>query len=124
MPGTLYSCRPDAWAIIKITEPREESIYKVLAGWHGGFPNGPAWRINSGIVRADNAGDHFVVHGYSGSTYLCWNDAYGTSSLAHSVFLSLVAQLGASNVKLEMLDKEVALLWLQQASQIERTLQN
>ena len=39
---------PDSWVVLKITA-ETGVIYKVLAGWSGGYLDGDSWRLNSGI---------------------------------------------------------------------------
>ena len=102
-------CRPDVWAIVKITGPLEPPIYKVLAGWYGGFAGSNSWRINSGIVRVDQTADEVVISGYSGSTYHCSKGAYRTSALSHSVYAGLAEQAALEGVQVEILDKKFAL---------------
>lgn len=68
--------RPDCWVIVKITRP-EETIYKVLGGWAGGYLYGNSWRMNSGIVRHEKIGDYYHFFGQSGSEYKCYEDAEG-----------------------------------------------
>jgi hypothetical protein len=66
---------PDSWVIVKITGP--ETIYKVLAGWSGSYLYGTSWQLNSGIVKVEEDGDHFLFSGHSGSVYKCHKDCYG-----------------------------------------------
>ena len=50
---------PDNWVVLKITNTKrsgntgygrtEQVLYKVLAGWGGGYLDGDSWRMNSGI---------------------------------------------------------------------------
>lgn len=61
---------PDNWVIIKIKHPKE-IMYKILAGWSGGYLDGDSWRMNSGIVKVQEEGNHILFHGYSGSVYKC-----------------------------------------------------
>jgi len=67
---------PDNWVILKITAP-EETLYKVLAGWSGGYLDGDSWKINSGIVSVSLQDDYWLFAGYSGSIYQCWQGRYG-----------------------------------------------
>ena len=61
---------PDRWAIIKIITPKE-TLYKVLAGWKGGFADPDYWKLNSGITKIEQDEHGFHYHGYSGSVYQC-----------------------------------------------------
>jgi hypothetical protein len=68
--------RPDKWVVLKLTRG-EETSYKVLGGWRGGYLEGDSWRMNSGILGVEEKDHYFWFHGHSGSTYLCHKDAYG-----------------------------------------------
>ena len=64
---------PDAWTILKFsgTGISEGPMYKVLAGWYGGYLGADSWRLNSGISSVDDDGDCYLFHGHSGSVYQC-----------------------------------------------------
>lgn len=66
---------PDNWVVVKITTEKE-TLYKVLAGWSGGYLYGDSWQLNSGIVRVEKEGDYFLFYGYSGSCYKCHKEGY------------------------------------------------
>lgn len=68
---------PHNWVILHIKQPKPEPIYKVLAGWSGGYLDGDYWRMNSGIKSVEVEGDNFIFHGHSGSSYTCHKDNYG-----------------------------------------------
>jgi hypothetical protein len=69
---------PDSWVVIKMTN-KDQTFYKVLGGWSGGYLNGSSWRLNSGITRAeyDASNDRWKFYGSSGSVYNCWPESYG-----------------------------------------------
>lgn len=73
---------PDSFVIfsLDVTDvmPDRPIMHKLLAGWSGGYLDGDAWRINSGITYTEFnspeledvlAGDHISVYGSSGSRY-------------------------------------------------------
>lgn len=66
---------PDNWVVIFING--NDPHYRVLGGWSGGYLQGDSWRMNSGIVRAEQDGDHYKFYGSTGSCYVCHKDAYG-----------------------------------------------
>lgn len=69
--------RPDNWVIVKITN-EEEPLYKILAGWSGGYLYGDSWKLNSGITEVALDGENEILfHGYSGSVYRCRRNAEG-----------------------------------------------
>jgi len=66
---------PDNWVVLKITVDGT-TLYKVLAGWSGGYLNGDAWRMNSGITRVEDHETYYSFYGSSGSVYKVWKDGY------------------------------------------------
>lgn len=61
---------PDVWVIVEISgEDVEETYYRVLAGWYGGYAWGDFWKMNSGITKIVEHIHFFEVHGSSGSIY-------------------------------------------------------
>jgi hypothetical protein len=62
---------PDNWVVVKFPDH-----YRVLAGWSGGYLSGDSWRLNSGIVRAEQDGQYWYFYGASGSYYSCRKGAY------------------------------------------------
>lgn len=80
---------PDVWVIVKITVADEAPIYKILAGWYGGFAGSNSWKLSSGIASIEVDPDfpeqtHY--HQASGSTYITNSCNYGFSSMTSSMF--------------------------------------
>lgn len=75
---------PDRWVIVKITNP-EETFYKVLVGWSGGFLDGDSWRMNSGIADIEIRDESYVFIGESDSRYYCHREGYGMNNIMHSI---------------------------------------
>lgn len=69
---SLYT--PDNFVILKIKNG-EETAFKVLAGWSGGYLDGDSWKMNSGITKVEMDGDYYLFHGYTGSVYKCHKDS-------------------------------------------------
>lgn len=86
---------PDAWVILKITT-ESETLYKVLAGWHGGYLNSDYWKLNSGITNIIDKDKYYEIHGYSGSVYLCYKSMERLTSLTGSVLSSFQKQISES----------------------------
>ncbi len=106
---------PDVWVILKITPSDDASIYKVLAGWHGGLTEPDTWRLNSGIVSVEETSNELLFRGHSGSIYACNKATYCTSSLMQSVYESWVEKAPEIEEWVEMLDRQTALSlqWLE-----------
>lgn len=89
---------PDSWVIIKI-ENGDEPIYKVLAGWHGGYAGSDEWRLNSGITSYEISDTMVVFRGYSDSVYYVKQRNEGMTSLMSSVYNDMYKKAAAVNVK-------------------------
>ena len=101
----VYS--PDVWVILKIAAVDEEPIYKILAGWYGGFAGSNSWKLSSGIttVEPDLEFDQIHYHQSSGSTYICGAHTYGFSSLTQSMFNNWAKQSEENNFTIEVMPK-------------------
>jgi hypothetical protein len=64
---------PDNWVVIKV----DEDLYKVLAGWSGGYLDSDCWKLNSGITKVEEDGEYWLFIGNSGSVYQCHKEGYG-----------------------------------------------
>lgn len=62
---------PDNWVILKINHT-DKNVYKILAGWSGGYLDGDRWRISSDISKFEEKEHYYIFYGYSGSTYHCY----------------------------------------------------
>ena len=68
---------PDNWVIVKVpSTDKYVEHYRVLAGWSGGYLNGNAWQLNSGIVRIEEDDVYYRFYGKSGSCYVCHKESY------------------------------------------------
>ena len=67
---------PDNWVVLKITY-KNKTVYKVLAGWSGGYLDGDSWRMNSGITRVEDHETYYSFFGYSRSVYKVGKQSYG-----------------------------------------------
>lgn len=97
---------PDNWVVFYMDG--DESHYRVLAGWSGGYLDGNAWRINSGIVRAEEDKHFFYFYGSSGSCYKCHKNAY-LLRINNSYIWNQLQEIHGNKVKL--MDKDTN--WLE-----------
>lgn len=87
---------PDNWVILKLPD----NLYKVYATWAGGYLDGDAWKMNSGIVKVEQDDDNYYFFGYSGSCYKCNKKTYGViGSLGHNT-LDRILKLGEGKAEL------------------------
>ena len=94
----MSTYNPDCWVVIKITN-NDEVLYKVLAGWGGGYLNGDSWRLNSGINLVF---DHDREIHFHGSTYICHKEAYGLRMSTAGIF----KQMQMSDVAVELMPED------------------
>jgi hypothetical protein len=83
--------QPDVWVMLRITSNnvQENPVYKILAGWYGGYAKGDTWKLNSGCTSAETDGDYYVFTGSSRSRYRCHKNSYRTNYLTGSVLTGL-----------------------------------
>jgi hypothetical protein len=77
--------KPEQWVVVRIenpntTDPFLRTIHKVFASWIGGYLDGDAWKMNSGIERVTEDDTTVSFYGYSGSCYECVKGTYGTGT--------------------------------------------
>lgn len=97
--------RPDLWVMLKVTTPTY-SVYKILAGWQGGFATGDSWKLNSGCVSVRVDGDYFVFTGASGSEYQVHQHAYRLSMTTAAMLKSFRDGVQDTGVEIEMLPED------------------
>jgi hypothetical protein len=92
---------PDRWVILKITNP-DIVVYKVFAGWHGGFASSESWKLSSGIVKVIQNGTEYEIHNESGSVYFCNKQAEGITAYMSSLYANWSYQI-PENVAIEII---------------------
>ena len=99
--------RPDKWVVIKISKEDDPiyPIYKLFSTWLGGYLDGDAWKMNSGIVSVEPKGDYLQFFGHSGSCYECppSEHTYGTNSYTQGVLNGIIEKGTAAGYSLEVL---------------------
>lgn len=80
--------QPDRWVVLKLKMNDGRYLYKVLAGWSGGYTDGDNWRLNSGITKVKECENYFYFYGYSGSVYKCHKKCHGTNLIMNQVITS------------------------------------
>ena len=112
------SYTPDRWVLIEIGTP-EEMTMKVLGGFYGGFAGANSWKLSSGTTSVIEHEDRLEMPQYSGSTYECFKNSYGLSSLTAATlagFKKDVEQINAMEsdkppVTIRVLDEAEALAY-------------
>jgi hypothetical protein len=85
--------RPDNWVVLKITTDKE-IVYKVLAGWSGGYLGSDCWKLNSGIVEVHELEEGWKFIGHSGNEYICPKDQYRLRMNNSGVYNKLMKHYG------------------------------
>lgn len=102
---------PDDWVIVKFSGKDVNDgvpLYKVLAGWYGGYLNGDSWRMNSGITRILEREKHYTIEGYSGSVYECHKDSERMSGIMGGAYCNYenLAKESEKDIELEIVPIE------------------
>lgn len=94
---------PDYWKVVKITSTDGKVLHKVFATWVGGYTDGDSWRMNSGIEKVTEDGDHLLFEGYSGSVYRVLNKdhVYRATMYTYSVLSSMMKRADLVGAKIE-----------------------
>lgn len=95
---------PDRWVVVKIVKAGQPTVYKVMAGWYGGYLGSDYWQLNSGIAKMEDMGSAYLFYGRSGSLYLCPKGAEGTTGLTASVLSNMIEHAKEVGVKVEIVD--------------------
>ena len=83
---------PDHWVVLKIPTD-DDPMYKVLAGWSGGYLDGDSWRLNSGITLIFEREDSVDFYGNSGSLYHCRKGSYGLAMSTAGIYEQLSSKV-------------------------------
>jgi len=83
---------PSVWVMLKFTQDNKP-VYKILAGWSGGYLHGDSWKLNSGCIKVEQDGDYYLFHGSSGSVYRCRKNSYRMSGYTAQIYSSFKKQI-------------------------------
>lgn len=83
----MSTYHPDSWVPLLIETEKQGKVYKILAGWYGGFGGSDSWKISSGIesILVEEIGDarRITMPQSSGSTYVVGEHTHMSSLMAH-----------------------------------------
>lgn len=88
--------QPDVWQLVKIQlNDGSPVMYKVLAGWYGGYGGSDAWKLSSACLRADLEMETgcIVFHNESGSQYRGTPHGRRFSGLTGNIYQHLVKDI-------------------------------
>lgn len=98
---------PDRWLLLKITNDKNESHYRVFATWRGGYLGSDSWQMNSGITKVTENTDYYFFEGASGSLYICRKGSYGSTAYGENVLFGYIEKAGKNNLLIEPLNEEI-----------------
>ena len=94
---------PDKWSILKF-KGKEDTWYKVMGSWYGGYLDGDSWRLSSGLERIEESGEFYLMHNFSGSIYKCHKNMEGMNMTAAGVFETAKKEGAKNNVEVTAID--------------------
>lgn len=105
---------PEQWVVLRLKSGLDDdTVYKVFAGWRGGYLDGDRWKLNSGITKVEEDDDYFYFYGYSGSCYKCHKNGYGLkkgmyrfSSYIQGVLEDLLDRVNPNDTIIEIMSEE------------------
>jgi hypothetical protein len=84
---------PDKWLMVKLTNVQTGKVHhRIFATWAGGYTTGDSWKLNSGINKITEDGDHYLFEGASGSVYRCRKNMYGSTGYGWATINSMVEE--------------------------------
>lgn len=94
--------QPDVWVMLSITSKLvpAKHVYKILAGWYGGYAKNDTWKLNSGCTSVETDGEYYVFTGSSGSRYRCHKNSYRTNYLTGSILTDFQENSTSSTIQL------------------------
>lgn len=100
-----FTEQPDKWVILRITH-EGTSIYKLLAGWYGGYLGSDEWRLSSGIISVVEEQYCYDFTNESGSVYRCYKNAEGMSSYTSSIYARWKQADSVVGIKIEIIESK------------------
>ena len=64
---------PDSWVVVKV---KSTGVYKILAGWSGGYSNADSWRTNDGITKVEDGEEEWRFYIEDSSCYYLPKEGY------------------------------------------------
>lgn len=95
---------PDDWAIIRIQGPEmERPVFRVAAGWAGGYTQGRSWKLSSTVEDVTFSDKGAVFQNSSGSFYHCAVHREGLDWYTASVVKSYQEEAYVENIGFEQI---------------------
>lgn len=97
---------PDTWKILSLNTSSGDTIYKIFAGWYGGFSQGDSWKLSSAMFDLKDEGDFYSSLQESGSTYNLHKNAEKLSSYQMSILSMWEDQLQQNGAEIKIVHSE------------------
>lgn len=95
---------PDSWAIIRIQSAEmEKPVFRVAAGWAGGYTQGRSWKLSSSVDSVTFTDNGAVFHNSSGSYYHCNKHREGLDWYTADVVKSYQTEANNVNIAFEQI---------------------
>ena len=86
---------PDYWVKLKISRTGLTPVFRILAGWVGGWANSDSWQLNSGIVAVHETEYLYCFVGETGNEYICHKDSQRMSAYLSGILEVLKSELSS-----------------------------
>ena len=112
----MSAYHPDVWVPILIDSRMHGKVYKVLAGWYGGFTGSNSWKLSSG-VESLSVEDHgvsgklYIMPQASGSVYVCHENNERLSMLTSDILSACQQQADESGDEFTIAQVEMSVLF-------------
>ena len=100
----MQTYTPDTWVILLFDSLDYGKVYKVFAGWYGGFSQGDSWKLSSGIKTFVSEGKFYSSLQESGSTYNLYKQYERLSGYQHGLLNVWREQLDEVGGSIEVID--------------------
>lgn len=103
----MMTYTPEAWVPVLIESEKFGKVYKVFAGWYGGYLGSDSWKLSSGIesIQISEDGSVLTMPQSSGSTYIVGMRT-DVTMLMGAVFEGFEKQAAENNFTIKMLTVE------------------
>lgn len=95
--------KPNKWVILELTDSEnDKSVYKILAGWTGGYLDGDSWRLSSGLKNIEKENEYYLMYNHSGSIYKCHKKSKGLTVFSAAIYQEIKNNCEKSNIKVKI----------------------
>ena len=106
---------PDRWVLVEFQSEKIGKVKKIFGGWYGGYMGSDWWKLSSGVLENQVAGndESFLSPQESGSTYQVYKNSYGMTGYMGSIWGNWMDALEKSE------DKSTKVILMEEEDAIE-----